>query len=315
VSIQREITPSMAVTLGYVGARMYHLSRATDMNWAIPQILPDGSPGCSTSPCRFFAPGVPARNPLVAPTTIVVSDGNSFYHGAQVDWVLRTSYGLRSKVSFTLAKNTDTVSNLDTAQAASSVYSPQNSALPDTDLGLSAFHVGRNLVTNFTYDLPFTRFALVRGWTLGAIATFSDGIPKTIFTGFNRAGDRARNTASRPNLASGKSNNPVVGGWEQYFDPTAFVLPPAGFYGNVARNTLIGPGYANVDVTLERSIAVGGSRSLLFRAEAFNVLNRVNFGMPNTNVFTAAGVYSPSVGRITTAGTARQVQFGIKFVF
>jgi len=93
------------------------------------------------------------------------------------------------------------------------------------------------------------------------------------------------------------------------------VLPPAGFYGNVARNTLIGPGYANVDVTLEKSMAVTGSRRVLFRAEAFNVLNRVNFGQPITTIFKSDGTYQPTAGRITTALPARQLQFGIKFVF
>ena len=315
VSIQQQIGPNMSVNLGYVGAHMVRLSHVTDMNWAIPQILPDGSPGCSLSPCYFFPAGATARNPALAPTTIVISDGTSDYNGAQVDWVLRTSYGLRSKVSFTWAKNTSDVDNLDSAQTANGVFTPQMMDVPGSDRGLSSFHVGKNFVANFTYDLPFEGFALVRGWTLGAIATLSDGIPKTIFTGFQRARDASRNNAHRPNLAPGKSNNPVLGGPVQYFDPLAFELPPAGFYGNVARNTLIGPGYANVDVTLEKSIAFTDSRRLLFRAEAFNVLNRVNFGMPTTTIFRADGTYQPTAGRITSAGPARQIQFGIKFVF
>ncbi len=156
-------------------------------------------------------------------------------------------------------------------------------------------------MANFTYVLPFEG-AWVRGWTLGALATFADGVPKTIFSGINRAGDRTRNNAQRPNLVAGASNNPVLGGSlaeraNQYFDPKAFVLPPAGFYGNVGRNTLIGPGYADVDLTLEKAMAIGGSRRVLLRAEAFNLLNRVNFSLPNTTVFTSAG------------------QFGVKFVF
>ena len=101
----------------------------------------------------------------------------------------------------------------------------------------------------------------------------------------------------------------------QYFDPTAFALPPAGFYGNVGRNTLIGPGYADVDLTLEKAVSIGGSRRVLLRAEAFNVLNRVNFQLPNTTVFTSAGTVSPTAGRITNALPARQLQVGVKFVF
>jgi len=248
----------------------------------------------------------------------VFSTGVSDYNAAQIDWMLRAG-GLHSTVSLTFAKNTDTVSNLDTALTASGVYSPQNSELPSTDRGLSAFNVGRNLVANFTYALPFEG-PLAGGWTVGALATFSDGVPKTIFTGFNRAGDRAKSTASRPNLAPGASSNPQRSGSladrvNQYFDPSAFVLPPPGFYGNVARNTLIGPGYQDVDLTIEKAVSIGGSRNALLRAEAFNLFNRVNLGQPNTNVFTAAGTVSPSAGRITTALPARQLQFGIKFLF
>jgi len=318
VSIQQAIGSNMSINVGYVGAHISHLSQPLDANSAIPQILPDGSPGCSLSPCYFIPAGAPARNPAVAPTSIVFSTGVSDYNAAQIDWVLRSG-GVHSTVSLTLARNTDTVSNLDTALAASGVYSPQNSELPETDRGLSAFNVGRNLVANFTYALPFDG-ALTGGWTVGALATFSDGVPKTIFTGFNRAGDRAKSTASRPNLAAGASVNPRRSGSladrvNQYFDPSAFVLPPPGFYGNVARNTLIGPGYQDVDLTLEKAVSVGGSRRALLRFEAFNLFNRVNLGQPNTNVFTAAGTVSPSAGRITTALPARQLQFGIKFLF
>src|SRR5258705_9180742 len=109
----------MAVNVGYVGDHIVHLTHSTDMNSAVPQILPDGSPGCSLSPCYFYAPGLPARNPAVAPTSIVFSTGSSDYHAAQLDWVLRTNSGLRGSVSFTLARNTATNSNLDTPLSAS----------------------------------------------------------------------------------------------------------------------------------------------------------------------------------------------------
>ena len=318
VTLQQQIGRSMAVNIGYVGDHIVHLTHSTDMNSAVPQILPDGSPGCSLSPCFFYPPGSPARNPAVAATNILVWDGRSSYHAIQADWVVRHS-GFNSKVSFTYAKNTDTNSNLDTALGGT--FTPQNPdpALLDAEYGLSAFDVRRNLVANFTYALPFGP-ALLRGWTIGALATFSDGVPKTIFSGINRAGDRTRNNAQRPNLVPGASDNPVRGGSladkaNQYFDPSAFALPPPGFYGNVGRNTLIGPGYADVDLTIERSLPLGGSRKVLLRAEAFNLLNRVNFQLPNTTVFTSAGTVSPTAGRITAALPARQLQFGAKFLF
>jgi carboxypeptidase family protein len=319
VSLQQQIGSNMAINVGYVGDRIVHLTHSVDMNWAVPQILPAGSPGCSLDPCYFFAPGSPARNPAVAATNILISDGKSWYQGAQMDWILRAYHGLNGRVSLTYAKTMDTNSNLDTALGGT--FTPQNSDPSQlyTEKGLSAFDIRRNLVMNFTYLLPFDN-ALGRGWTIGVLGTFADGVPKTIFSGVNRAGDKSRNNAQRPNLLPGASGNPVKGGTlaqiaTQYFDPSGFALPPVGFYGNLGRDTLIGPGYEDVDLTVEKALSIGATRKVLLRAEAFNLFNHVNFAQPNTTVFTSAGTLSPTAGQITSALPARQLQFGVKFTF
>ena len=87
-----------------------------------------------------------------------------------------------------------------------------------------------------------------------------------------------------PDLRPGASNNPVLGGADKYFDPTAFVLQPAGYIGNLGRNTLIGPGLFTLDVVVERSIRLGagGDRALQLRLEAFNLTNRVNLALPSS---------------------------------
>lgn len=103
----------------------------------------------------------------------------------------------------------------------------------------------------------------------------------------------------------------------RYYDPSAFVLQSAGFYGSLGRNNLIGPGLATVDFSLFKNTTIGESRTLQFRAELFNLLSRANFGLPDRNVFVdASGVPSPTAGRITTiVGSARQIQFSLKFIF
>ena len=107
----------------------------------------------------------------------------------------------------------------------------------------------------------------------------------------------------------------AVGNPNEWFNPNAFVLPAAGTYGNVGRGTLTGPGLADVDVSLLKNTAVTERMSLEFRAEFFNVLNRVNFGPPNTTVF-ANGAINASAGLITTLATnPRQIQFGLKLIF
>ena len=115
----------------------------------------------------------------------------------------------------------------------------------------------------------------------------------------------------RPNrIGSGKLENPTL---ETWFDKSAFAVPAEFTYGNSGRGILRGDHQWNVDASLFKRFNVTGSSSLEFRAEAFNLLNSVYFDIPvpaNRAVDTASG------GRITaTSNTARQLQFGLKYLF
>ena len=126
-----------------------------------------------------------------------------------------------------------------------------------------------------------------------------------------------------PDLVPGRKFNEIVrGGPEQYFDPTAFALPQPGFLGNLGRNVLRGPGLATLDLSLAKDTSLGflgESGKLEFRAEFFNLLNRVNFGPPNRTVFAGrADTEAPlsTAGRISYTNTsARQVQLALKILF
>src|SRR5262249_44230350 len=99
------------------------------------------------------------------------------------------------------------------------------------------------------------------------------------------------------------------------FNPSAFVLPTPGTYGNTSRGYLNGPGLADFDFSVFKNTGITENTSLQFRAELFNILNRYNYGPPNTTVFSGAAI-SPSAGLITTtATTPRQIQFGLKLIF
>jgi hypothetical protein len=108
----------------------------------------------------------------------------------------------------------------------------------------------------------------------------------------------------------------VLGGPDRYFDPSAFELAPAGFYGNAGRNTLRGPGFANVDLGVVKVIPVTERVKVDFRGEFFNLFNRANFGLPEGNIFSTNGTVRGAAGRIRdTTTTSRQVQFGLKVLF
>ncbi|OFW40943.1 MAG: hypothetical protein A3J28_11355 [Acidobacteria bacterium RIFCSPLOWO2_12_FULL_60_22] len=312
-SIQQQITPSTVFNVGYVGAHSYHFIRFLDGNPAVHQLLPGG--------VKFFPAVAPRRNPALGATRNTTSDANGNYNALQLGFNQRMTSGLRYKVSFTWAKNMDDASTLDSADTNGTIYASQDPDNTKLERGLSAYDIRRNLVMNFTYDFPWNNFSgvagkLLGGWQLGTIATISDGSPFTAVTGFRRARDQSRTVADRPNLAPGASNNPVLGGPDKYFERTSFTLPPVGFYGNIGRNTLIAPGFANLDFTLSKRTALNERMSLDFRAEFFNLLNRANFGLPDKTIFVSNGSYRGAAGRISnTVSTSRQIQFGVKLSF
>jgi len=107
----------------------------------------------------------------------------------------------------------------------------------------------------------------------------------------------------------------IDGKQTQWFDPSAFLLPTPGTFGNLGRGTYTGPGLAEVDMSVFKNIPLSERFRLQFRAEFFNLLNRANLGTPSANVFSGTSV-SASAGLITTlATTPRQIQFGLKLTF
>ena len=178
------------------------------------------------------------------------------------------------------------------------------------------------------YQLPFNANRLVEGWQVSAIVTAVSGAPFTPLVGFDQSGLQTGGT-QRPNLASGKSlDDAVTGGTldsacgciARYFDPTQFVLPAAGTLGTgVGRNSLRGPGLLTTDLAITKNVHFTPATYLQFRAEVFNLFNRVNYGAPNPSVFIATAdggaALNPSAGQITTALAPRQVQFAAKLVF
>ena len=105
-------------------------------------------------------------------------------------------------------------------------------------------------------------------------------------------------------------DNPYLKQGYRYLNPAAFRVPAPGTYGDLKANSLVGPNWYNLDMGLVRSFRTGGERQVQFRAEVFNVLNRVQLDRPVT-VLT-----SPDFGVFTsTAADARIVQLALKYVF
>ena len=314
ISVQREIQNGTVVSLGYVGSRGYHLLRHREADNFIPTILPDGT--------RFYPAGAPKVNPNFNSIRMASTDVNSDYNGLYVTIQRRLRGGLQFQGSYTLSRSRDTNSGAwgtDIRNQESYVEDPYDMQADYALSGFSARHVAN---INFTYDVPFaahlTGFAkdVLGGWQLNSITTLASGQPFTVVWSGNRARTYPGTTRSRPNLRPGANPNPVLGGPDLYFDPTAFVPQPAGFTGNLGRNSIIGPGLANTDVGLVKTIDFGEGRTLQFRSEVFNVFNRANFGIPLRVLFDTQGNRIASAGQIkNTVTPARQLQFGLKLSF
>src|SRR5439155_1322833 len=175
------------------------------------------------------------------------------------------SYGLQYPTSSTYAKNTSNADGVFGRYLDISGTVPQDPDDWRADWGPAGIDIRNYFSFNYTYDLPFARNMtgaagkVLAGWQINGILTLTSGTPVTIYTGFNRSRNGASGTqiTDRPDLLPGFNNNPVngvskgcpgvapgtkLGTPDMYFDPCAFALPEPGTYGNLGRNTVIGPG-------------------------------------------------------------------------
>jgi hypothetical protein len=299
------------VTVAYAGSRGNHLIRLGDANLA-PESIVNG--------VKTYNRAAGRRNPNFTGIWQRVTDAQSFYHSAQLSVIKRYSAGLRAQLSYTFSRSIDDSSGINSQDFGNVVQYGLDWYDRTIDRGLSAFHVKHNLTFNWTYDLPLGRNlkglagALVKGWQLNNITAIRSGTPFTVRLGSNRSGNLNTTSFSaheRPNLKPGASSNPVLGGPDRYFDDTAFELQPENTRGTLGRNTLIGPGLVSVDASVGKSFSLGETRSLLFRAEVFNLPNHPNFAVPSGQI-----AFTSTAGRITsTVTTSRQIQLGLKFTF
>ena len=199
------------------------------------------------------------------------------------------------------------------------------------DYSRSAWDLTHNLVANTLVALPFHGNKFVEGWQLSKIGSIHTGFPFSVGNGVQVADQIYASGQERPNLVPGFTNDNIyVRTPRQWFNPLAFSEPAAGTFGNLGRNTLIGPHTINFDGGILKTIVipkVSESFAIQIRAEMFNVGNHPNFALPTATIFTTQpivsangtlqnGTRNPNAGIITsTSTTARQMQFALKFIF
>jgi hypothetical protein len=329
--------------VGYVGSHGYHEIVGIDANQPFPTICP-ASPCPATYPSTF--PGAlanapvpagsyyikaktPKANPKLANTWTWFSEGISNYNALQVDVNHRFSHGLSFRGVYTWSKALDDGDSLNATTAGNApglVANPFNIA---ADYGLATYDVRNIGVINAIYALPFGRGqtlasglqgwsnALVSGWSVTSIVTLQAGFPFTPQLSYNPSNNGDTRNPVRPFVNPDFTGSAVLGKPNQWFNPNAFLQPPpnSGFYGDLGRDTLIGPGLATWDFSVMKETPIHERLTLQFRAEIFNLLNRANFSTPNLIVFTPSGVSGTAGAISSTSTTSRQVQFGLKLIW
>ncbi len=306
LNIQRQLDKDTVVEVGYLGNSAHKLELLRVWNQPVNRIGPSDS--------RTLL----QRSPFPAYGIIqtVDSHGNSNYEGLSIKVTRRFSKGLTYLSSFTWSKALDQGSairnNTGDNQFATDNYNFHR------EHALSQFNNGKRFVTSVLYELPFGeghKFAsgrvaskIVGGWQAGTILTLSGGTPINVA----QLGDTL--VIGTPNLpdATGISPIPSDRSPDKFWNVAAFSNsdPTLAYrFGNVGRNVLLTPGVAQWDFAMTKTIRIREGHTFEFRYEAFDFINHPNYDAPS------ADIQSSTFGKITSARTMREMQFGFKYLF
>ena len=341
--VEQALSQNTSLTVGYVGSHGYHEIVGVDGNTPVPTICP-ASPCPATYPKTFpvglagtpvpagayYIPtGRPKANTTLANTWTWFSVGDSSYNSLQVDVNHRYSHGLSLRGVYTWSKALDDGDSLNATTAGNAPGLVSNPYDVKADWGPATYDV-RNLgVISVVYGLPLGngkpfasglgRFGngAVSGWSVNSLVVLQAGFPFTPQLSYNPSNTGDTRNPVRPFANPNFQGKAILGKPSQWFDPNAFLQPPAnsGFFGNLGRDTLVGPGLATWDFSAVKDTSLYDRLSLQFRAEIFNLLDRANFNTPNLIVFTPTGVSGTAGAISSTSTTARQLQFGVKVLW
>jgi hypothetical protein len=335
--IEQEIAPRTTFTLGYVGSHGYNQILSEDQNTPASVVCPSSAcPGTLPAGTVYY-PTTKLANPGLANSTSWASGGVSSYNALEVDVRRQYANGFQLRGTYTWSKNLDDGSAWNTSVSSNTPAFVSFPGNPKVDYGLAATNIAHAAAINGTWELPLgaghhllanassLENRVVSGWSLSGIATIQSGFPFSPQLGYNPTGNGDSRNPARPQLNPDFHSSLYPKTATKWFDPTAFLAPYPGTFGNAGRDSLSGPGLTDLDFSILKNATVHEKIRAQFRAEYFNILNHTNFTTPNPVVFSAgptpaktstAPALSPTAGVMTaTATTSRQLQFALKFLF
>ena len=314
-NIQQEMPFGVVASLGYYGSVGRHLRQPLNINQ--PNLITGVRPYTTLA----------ANSPVYAGRAInvninqVSNVGQSNYNAMWLTTRKAFRNGLNFSFNYNYSKSLDLGSLSGTAL--------QDATRPYLNYGPSDFDTRHRISFNAVYALPFHGGRLIDGWQLSGIAQWQTGNPlnitqtATTFTGSTGVAHPNRvGTVSYPKT---KTSATTV----QWFNPTTcaaftvtpgcvFQLPVGNAFGNVSRNSLVGPGFSDIDISLEKNTTIFEGLKFQFRADAFDVFNHASFGNPGTSAAvtsTSFGVVSSTRFAVGDLGSSRQLQLVGKLIF
>jgi Carboxypeptidase regulatory-like domain len=314
LGVEREIAHNTILSFDYTGSAGHNLYTLTYFDQAVPG---DGTTDIQSR----------QQFPFLSDGSQQTSNGGfSKYNAFLAKLEKRYSNGLSFLASYTWGHTLDNASdaNLGSQHAGDTFREPQHL---NWEYGNSDFDIRNRFVFSGIYDLPFGRGkafgttqnpvvnTLLGGWQTSVIWSVQSGYWYTPQTGNDTCNCNDGNAESlRPDAVSGQNPNsgPKMPG--EWFNASAFnVNPPNGRSGNAGRNTILGPGFNNLDFGLHKDFRVNESKRFEFRAEFFDLFNHPNWDLTKNNLHydNAALVFNHIQASLTT----REIQLALKFVF
>jgi len=310
-TIQREVARDLVLDLGYVGNRGLKLMILGDYNQARPN-----NPGENLV--------LQARRPYQSFSEIQISWGGGFstYHALQTKLERRFSAGVYFLNSFTWSKV------IDNAPGHLEVYNGDSSRVNYRDMksqkGVGGYNQPFNNTTTLVWDLPYGKGrkfgssanawldSIAGGWRLTLINTMTSGQAVNLTYSPTSQFSVAGAPAYRPNITGDVMAPESLRSIDNYFNKDNVQVPTNSLFpfGNAGRNIARSYSFHQADMGLHKEFPLfKETRQLEFRGEFFNLLNRTNFGAPNSNRS------SSGFGTIRSTFPARIIQFALKFVF
>lgn len=329
-TLEQQLGVNMVVSAAYVGTLGRKLLRFNTPNlgpnaFLMLQSLSIAQGNALPEPVFFgfaLAPGARVAsqgfvggrpNGGVGVVNLFETTATSRYDALQVQLRGRYLRSLQYQLAYTFSKALDDVS--DVFDLAGAYALPQNSLTFAGERGPANFDARHRISYNFIFDLPtlssmggLTR-SLLGGFQLAGTGRFQSGQPFTVNSIFDvnldgNLTDRLDNTNGI--VSTGDRSQPLG----LTTSNSIALLAPVGQDGGIGRNTFRAGNFLELDLALIKRFRFTSSQSISLRVDAFNFINRANFGIP-VRVLEA-----PAFGRATdTVTPGRRIQLALKYSF